>query len=53
MSLATRFAAQSQAILPENRAILNSVRSIDMTASSPDKSTSQMELLLALKPSKS
>lgn len=53
MSLVTRFAAQSQAISPESRAILNSIRGIGMTASSPDKSISQIELLLALNPRKS
>lgn len=46
-------ATQSQVITPEASAFLNSIRGIGMTASSPDKSISQMELLLALKPRKS
>lgn len=46
-------ATQSQAITPEASACLNSIRGIGMTASSPNKSISQMELLLALKPRKS
>ncbi|HCF26560.1 MAG TPA: metalloendopeptidase [Cyanobacteria bacterium UBA11049] len=46
-------ATQNHAITPEASAILNSIRGIGMTASSPDKSISEMELLLALKPRKS
>ncbi len=53
MSFVNRFATQTHAITPEASAILNSVRGIGMTASSSDKSISQMELLLALKPRKS
>lgn len=53
MSFVNRFATQTHAITPEASAILNSVRGIGMTANSPDKSISQMELLLALKPRKS
>lgn len=39
----------SSAIDPEATAMLNSIRGIAMTASNPDKTTSQMELLVALK----
>ena len=53
MSFVNRFATQSYVITPEASAFLNSIRGIGMTASSPDKSISQMELLLALKPRKS
>jgi hypothetical protein len=42
--------AQSQPIPPEASAIMSSIRGLGMTASSPDKSTTQVELLLALKP---
>lgn len=52
MSLVTRFNAQNPVITPETSAIVNSIRGIGMTASSPDQYTSQMELLLALKPRK-
>ncbi len=53
MSLVTRFPTQAQVIPPEVSAIVNSIRGIAMSASSPNKSTSQVELLLALKPRKS
>ena len=53
MSFVNRFATQSYVITPEASAFLNSIRGISMTGSSPDKSISQMELLLALKPRKS
>ncbi|WP_009633326.1 DUF3352 domain-containing protein [Synechocystis sp. PCC 7509] len=43
--------AQAGAITPEAKAILDSIRGIGMSASSPNNSTSQFELLLALKPS--
>lgn len=51
VSLVSRFAAQGQPIPPETNAILSSIRGISATATSPDKSTSQLEMLLALKPS--
>ncbi|HIK06914.1 MAG TPA: DUF3352 domain-containing protein [Trichormus sp. M33_DOE_039] len=52
MSLVNRFANQSQQpIPPEASAILSSIRGVGVTAISPDKSTSQIEMLLALKPS--
>ena len=53
MSVVNRFATRSYVITPEASTFLNSIRGIGMTASSPDKSISQMELLLALKPRKS
>lgn len=53
MSLVTQFPTQAQVITPEASAIVNSIRGIAMTASSSDKSTNQMELLVALKPRKS
>lgn len=53
MSLVTRLNAQNPVMTPETSAIMNSIRGIAMTGSSPDQSTSQMELLLALKPRKS
>ncbi|MBW4664756.1 MAG: DUF3352 domain-containing protein [Chroococcus sp. CMT-3BRIN-NPC107] len=43
--------AQVVAIDPETKAILASIRGIGMSASSPNDSTSQFEMLLALKPS--
>lgn len=51
MSLVTRnfLRSQTTSIPPETSAILNSIRGIGITASSPDKSTSQVEMLLALK----
>lgn len=51
VSLVSRFAAQGQPIPPEANAILGSIRGFGVTATSPDKSTSQLEMLLALKPS--
>ncbi len=43
--------AQANTITPETKAILASIRGIAMSASSPNNSTSQVEMLLALKPS--
>ncbi|MBD2502762.1 DUF3352 domain-containing protein [Anabaena azotica] len=52
MTLVNRFATQTQQpIPPEANAILSSIRGLSMTANSPDKSSSQVEMLLALKPS--
>lgn len=42
--------AQNSSIPPEANTILDSIRGIGMTNISPDKSTSQVEMLLALKP---
>lgn len=42
--------AQNSSIPPEAITILDSIRGIGMTNISPDKSTSQVEMLLALKP---
>jgi hypothetical protein len=50
VSLLNRYAVQSQAIPPEAAAILSSIRGFGVTATSLDKSTSQIEMLLALKP---
>jgi Protein of unknown function (DUF3352) len=50
MTIVNRFTAQSQPIPPEANAIFSSIRGLGVTATSPDKSTSQMEMLLALKP---
>ncbi|MFB2881206.1 DUF3352 domain-containing protein [Floridanema aerugineum] len=41
---------QASTIPPEVSAFLNSIRGIGITATQPDSSTSQMEVLLALKP---
>lgn len=41
---------QAASIPPETKAILDSIRGIGMSASSPNDSTSQIEMLLALKP---
>ncbi|MBW4630540.1 MAG: DUF3352 domain-containing protein [Iphinoe sp. HA4291-MV1] len=49
--LLNRFAiVQQQPITPEASAILSSIRGLGMTATSPDKTTTQVEMLLALKP---
>ena len=47
MSIANRFAGQL--ITPEAKAVLSSIRGMGMTAKSPDKATSELEFLLALK----
>jgi hypothetical protein len=49
MTLVNRFTA-GQPVPPEANAILNSIRGLGVTATSPDKSISQVEMLLALKP---
>ncbi|MGI0485991.1 DUF3352 domain-containing protein [Pantanalinema rosaneae CENA516] len=46
----TVLASQSSAIPPETMAVLNSIRGVGMTSSQPDKTTGELELLLALKP---
>ncbi|TAF08346.1 MAG: DUF3352 domain-containing protein [Nostocales cyanobacterium] len=51
-SLITRFATAGQPLPPDASAILGSIRGLGVTVNSPDKSTTQMEMLLALKPSK-
>ncbi|WP_017317909.1 DUF3352 domain-containing protein [Mastigocladopsis repens] len=49
--LFTRLAsAQQQSITPEASAIMSSIRGLGITATSPDKTTTQVEMLLALKP---
>lgn len=52
LSLVNRYAAQSQPIDAQTSAILNSIRGFGLTAISPDKSTTQVEMLLALKKSR-
>jgi Protein of unknown function (DUF3352) len=52
MTLVNKFAPAVQPIPPETSAVLNSIRGLGITATSPDKSISQMEMLLSLKPKK-
>lgn len=52
MSIVNKFAPPGQAMPVETAAVLNSIRGLGITANSPDKTTSQMEMLLALKPKK-
>ncbi|MDZ7962773.1 MAG: DUF3352 domain-containing protein [Aulosira sp. DedQUE10] len=49
MTLVNRFAA-AQPLPPQANTILGSIRGVGVTATSPDKSISQVEMLLALKP---
>jgi hypothetical protein len=51
-SLIPRLATAAQPLPPDAQAILDSIRGLGVTVNSPDKSTTQMEMLLALKPSK-
>lgn len=51
-SIISRFTNGGQPLPPDAQAILDSIRGFGVTVSSPDKSTTQMEMLLALKPSK-
>ncbi|MEO3706284.1 DUF3352 domain-containing protein [Trichormus azollae HNT15244] len=48
-SLITRLATQGQTLSPEANTVLSSIRGLGVSVNSPDKSTSQMEMLLALK----
>ncbi|MBD2778491.1 DUF3352 domain-containing protein [Iningainema tapete] len=51
VSLYNRYStAQNQSISPEASAILSSIRGLGVTVNSPNKSTSEVEMLLALKP---
>jgi Protein of unknown function (DUF3352) len=50
MTLVNRFVGKTQAITPEANAILSSIRGLGVTAVSSDKTNSQVEMLLALKP---
>jgi Protein of unknown function (DUF3352) len=50
MAIANRLGGVNKSIPPETAAVINSIRGIGMTANSSDKSTSQMEVLLSLKP---
>ncbi|MFQ4143719.1 DUF3352 domain-containing protein [Chlorogloeopsis sp. ULAP02] len=49
LSLINRFTKQSQPLPPEANAVLSSIHGVGITANSPDNSTAQMEMLLALK----
>lgn len=42
--------AQQQPMTPETNAIISSIRGLGLTATSPDKTTTEVEMLLALKP---
>ncbi len=50
MTLVNKFATGESAIDPQSKAILSSIRGVSMTATSPDKTSSQVEMLLSLKP---
>ncbi|MBW4554502.1 MAG: DUF3352 domain-containing protein [Trichormus sp. ATA11-4-KO1] len=50
VSLLNSFVAKRQPIPSEANTVLSSIRGFGVTATSPDKSTSQLEMLLALKP---
>jgi hypothetical protein len=49
-SLVNRFVAQRQPLPSEANTVLSSIRGLGVTVTSPNKSTSQLEMLLALKP---
>ncbi|MBW4432536.1 MAG: DUF3352 domain-containing protein [Pelatocladus maniniholoensis HA4357-MV3] len=49
-SVINRFATYNRSLPPEVSAIMNSIHGVSLTATSPDKSTTHMEMLLALKP---
>ncbi|MEA5619352.1 DUF3352 domain-containing protein [Cronbergia sp. UHCC 0137] len=48
-SLIEKFATQGSPLPPEAEAVLSSIRGFGVTVNSPNKSTSQMEMFLALK----
>ncbi|MBF2064465.1 MAG: DUF3352 domain-containing protein [Calothrix sp. C42_A2020_038] len=50
MPVINKFANAAQPISPDTSAILNSIRGLGVTATNPDASTTQMEMLLSLKP---
>jgi Protein of unknown function (DUF3352) len=50
MPLIEKVSAQASPMPPESKAILSSIRGIGATASNPNTSTSQMEMILSLKP---
>ncbi len=52
MTIVNKFATPAQPIPPETAAVLNSIRGLGVTTTSVDKSISQMEMLLSLKPKK-
>lgn len=49
MVLVDKFATGANAIDPQSKALLSSIRGISMTATSSDKTSSQVEMLLSLK----
>lgn len=49
MTIVNRFATKEQAMDPDAQAILSSIRGLSMTTSNPNKTTSQVEMLLSLK----
>ncbi|WP_414563242.1 MULTISPECIES: DUF3352 domain-containing protein [unclassified Anabaena] len=49
-SLVNRFVAQRQPLPSQANTVLSSIRGLGVTVTSPNKSTSQLEMLLALKP---
>ncbi len=52
MPIINKFVTTAQPISPDTAAILNSIRGIGVTANSNNESTTQMEMLLSLKPKK-
>ncbi|BAZ10220.1 hypothetical protein NIES4071_20350 [Calothrix sp. NIES-4071] len=50
MPIINKFALAAQPISPDTVAVLNSIRGIGVTANSNNESTTQMEMLLSLKP---
>lgn len=50
MSIVNKFTTATRPIPPDTAAILNSIRGIGVTANSNNESTTQMEMLLSLKP---
>jgi Protein of unknown function (DUF3352) len=49
MVLVDKFATGANAIDPQSKALLSSIRGVSMTATSSDKTSSQVEMLLSLK----
>lgn len=49
-SVLDKITAQSQSLTPENKAILTSIRGLGITANSPNKSVTNMDMILVLKP---
>lgn len=49
-SVLEKLTAQSQSFTPENKAILTSIHGLGITANSPNKSVTNMDMILVLKP---